>query len=884
MNMPCTTLNEMAEVTDKIFTPAGTETIPLPPIFVYSNVIDHLALRGSLRHFDTQSNRFTEGFVTDEVTAYIETMFYIVTTMKNKKPNTATVFVSPPGYIHLPRALQQFLYLVLEAAYARDLHFYIVAPNLRISVTTWRPCEASYPAFLAKVSKAIQAFTGYRGNSQLIVDEATAYDYGMQMSIRSLDENGVRKVLEPNENERKHLIDVLWFERRDESTLDEKTHEPKFHKALLALFKETEKIKTERTNSTVFPMAAISTDAKLDMASLTLTLLTVMTRGLARQNEAEPSHTYQTWHKALHETLNQVALRLEIPFPVFLYNISPFWLPSFVQAEFNLDDQQTRLYQEAMQKTTISEILAYLMAVGMHTMYKGPSGILQKLIFDKGHLPLFSYLVFSQNQKNWLQAILNALDPAGPLRLKRQLELNIEAILVWIYSTWVNVAGIMHPLDENPAINREPNQLPGFLFPSQMATLMLVETEDLMPLIAPIVWPIFGAVMALRYPTQVLRMAVNTPTFSILHFVMADETLAESTYRRVIASFSSMRPPMAYTIIKDKKQVEHNFTSIIKARARCALPMPMEFHPIAWLHIPLNPATGAAHSLAGWNSEIILRILATAIQRLGGRRRGEESSGLRYPYVCDASRMYCDRNNPRAHSSNILQATTCWSKPDLVDFAVHQTSQRMKAKTPSVAKEPNKKTLPINTEVPNNPRAALEIFLNLHSRQKEKGDSVGEEYERGIQTFKSLFMQHGYPELADKLPEFPQGNIIEQSSATNTAAPGNSQQETPSELPAERMETRMEENQKNLSIVTETPDEPMTDDNFTLSDGATPTQDEPETGISQMDAADIKSELNNLLTIDDSIQYPPLVAESSINQESAVTSSVSDSQQSQNDE
>ena len=97
MNMPCTTLNEMAEVTDKIFTPAGTETIPLPPVLVYSNVIDHLALRGSLRHFDTQSNRFTEGFVTDEVTAYIETVSYIVTTMKNKKPNTATVFVSPPG-------------------------------------------------------------------------------------------------------------------------------------------------------------------------------------------------------------------------------------------------------------------------------------------------------------------------------------------------------------------------------------------------------------------------------------------------------------------------------------------------------------------------------------------------------------------------------------------------------------------------------------------------------------------------------------------------------------------------------------------------------------------------------------------------------------------
>ena len=277
----------------------------------------------------------------------------------------------------------------------------------------------------------------------------------MQMSIRSLDENGVRKVFDPNESERKLLIDNLWFERRDESTLDEKTHDPKFHKELLALFKETETIKAERTNTTVFPIAAIATDAKLDMASLTLTLLMVMARGLAKQNEIEPSYTYQTWHKALRETLNQVALRLEIPFHVLLYNISTFWLPSFVQAEFNLDNQQIRLYAEAMQQATMSGILANSMAVGMHVVYRGPSGILQKLIFDKGNLPLFSYLVYAQNQKNWLQAILGDLDPAGPLRLKKQLELNIEAILTWIYSTWVNVAGIMHPLDENPAINRE---------------------------------------------------------------------------------------------------------------------------------------------------------------------------------------------------------------------------------------------------------------------------------------------------------------------------------------------------------------------------------------------------------------------------------------------
>ena len=99
INMPCTSLSEMAGVIDKIITPAAAGKIPLPPILVYSNVIDHLGLRVTLRYFDTQHNRFTEGFFTDEVVAYVETMSNIATMMKNKKSTTDTVFVSPPGYI-----------------------------------------------------------------------------------------------------------------------------------------------------------------------------------------------------------------------------------------------------------------------------------------------------------------------------------------------------------------------------------------------------------------------------------------------------------------------------------------------------------------------------------------------------------------------------------------------------------------------------------------------------------------------------------------------------------------------------------------------------------------------------------------------------------------
>ena len=95
MNMPCTSLSKMAEVIDKIFAPVAAETIPLPSILVYFNVLDHLALRGTLKFFEPGHPRFTEGFVMDEVTAYVETMSNITRTMENKKSTTGTVFTSP---------------------------------------------------------------------------------------------------------------------------------------------------------------------------------------------------------------------------------------------------------------------------------------------------------------------------------------------------------------------------------------------------------------------------------------------------------------------------------------------------------------------------------------------------------------------------------------------------------------------------------------------------------------------------------------------------------------------------------------------------------------------------------------------------------------------
>ena len=224
--------------------------------------------------------------------------------------------------------------------------------------------------------------------------------------------------------------------------------------------------------------------------------------------------------------------------------------------------------------------------------------------------------------------------------------------------------------------------------------------------------------MALRYPTQVLRVVANAPSLSILHFIITNGPLQGPTNASVIRSFTNLRPPMTYTIIKERRQVEHNYLTLIRARARCVLPLPLEFHPVAWLHVPLDPNNGAVATFVDWDEPVVIRILNTIVERLGGRKRGEEPSAQHYSFVCDTSRMYCIRAEPRVQSARILEAITCWTKPELVDLAIHQQVQHMRTTVPTIAREPNRKSLPVSAEVPSNPRIALEIFLRLHSLQR----------------------------------------------------------------------------------------------------------------------------------------------------------------------
>ena len=66
-NMRGSSLEDMIEVTCNVFNPAATETIAFTPLTVYCNVIDHMALRGTLKYFEPEYQQLTAGFMTDEV-------------------------------------------------------------------------------------------------------------------------------------------------------------------------------------------------------------------------------------------------------------------------------------------------------------------------------------------------------------------------------------------------------------------------------------------------------------------------------------------------------------------------------------------------------------------------------------------------------------------------------------------------------------------------------------------------------------------------------------------------------------------------------------------------------------------------------------------------
>ena len=143
-----------------------------------------------------------------------------------------------------------------------------------------------------------------------------------------------------------------------------------------------------------------------------------MTREVVRRNTEDPrqrtTHGMYYWKSHWLRSQSDTTYRSS-----FSFIISPFWLSNLAQVKGNWDDHPTQINQEAMKGATVKEILAYLMPLSLSTVYQGPTQLIKRMVLNKNNTRTGQ-----------------TMDPARSLQLITQLDNNIEALLVRIYSTW----------------------------------------------------------------------------------------------------------------------------------------------------------------------------------------------------------------------------------------------------------------------------------------------------------------------------------------------------------------------------------------------------------------------------------------------------------------
>ena len=117
----------------------------------------------------------------------------------------------------------------------------------------------------------------------------------------------------------------------------------------------------------------------------------------------------------------------------------------------------------------------------------------------------------------------------------------------------------------------------GFLTPNQLADFTLSEVEDLIPVLAPVLTPIYGAIGILRYPTNPLRPACETPSTSILTFL---KNKRPDNNQQMLERGPFMLVPKMYTTIKAEIQQDEKLMGFLLTRTKKACALPREYGPV----------------------------------------------------------------------------------------------------------------------------------------------------------------------------------------------------------------------------------------------------------------------------------------------------------------
>ena len=193
VTMPLSRLPEMAEVAIALFSPEGPQSEPPPSRIIVANLMDHMACEGLLENLPHLLRKMPNNeTVRNEV---IKVLHRVVTAMERTAELLRThlkvpaMFVSPPGMLYWGGMFQQFVYILTEICSARNIEFYLCAPNLRVGKDDLRPAAVSVHAYLAVMSRLLQPVER-GGNAQLSWDDAIYFDHGMRLGTLIFDETG----------------------------------------------------------------------------------------------------------------------------------------------------------------------------------------------------------------------------------------------------------------------------------------------------------------------------------------------------------------------------------------------------------------------------------------------------------------------------------------------------------------------------------------------------------------------------------------------------------------------------------------------------------------------------------------------------------------------
>ena len=203
----------------------GSQKESPPKRFFFANLLHHMGCEGLQQDLTRMLREMSNHDAARNEVAQV--LHQVATTMERTAAllrthlNTPVFSLSPPEMLYWGGVFQQFVYMLTEVCTARDIDFYMCAPNLRVGQDDLRPAALSAHAFLAAISRLLQPLER-GGKAQLTWDDAIFYDQGMRLGKLTFDEEGNRLLPEATLEERESVRKYNWIVRETHPLLSVK--------------------------------------------------------------------------------------------------------------------------------------------------------------------------------------------------------------------------------------------------------------------------------------------------------------------------------------------------------------------------------------------------------------------------------------------------------------------------------------------------------------------------------------------------------------------------------------------------------------------------------------------------------------------------------------